>query len=170
MGENMSEELKFHQVAYVVNDLDSSVKHWADNLGIGPWTVYTLKAPGLRDCIYKGAKTEFSLRHAMAFAGNMQFELVQPLDGPSIFKDQLTTIGEGMNHVGCIVQDHPAAVADFLARGFTPLQSAAGFGAEGDGAFAYFQPPDGISAIVELISPPKVRIKPDYIYPAQEGA
>jgi 4-hydroxy 2-oxovalerate aldolase len=34
-----------------------------------------------------------------------------------------------MNHVGCIVQDHPAAVADFLARGFTPLQSAAGFGA-----------------------------------------
>jgi len=32
MGENMSEELKFHQVAYVVNDLDSSVKHWADNL------------------------------------------------------------------------------------------------------------------------------------------
>ena len=106
----------------------------------------------------------------MAFAGNMQFELVQPLDGPSIFKDQLETIGEGMNHVGCIVQDHPAAVADFLARGFTPLQSAAGFGAEGDGAFAYFQPPDITSAIVELISPPKVRIKPDYIYPAQEGA
>jgi hypothetical protein len=106
----------------------------------------------------------------MAFSGTMQFELVQPLDGPSIFKDQLNTTGEGMNHVGCIVQDHPAAVADFLARGFTPLQSAAGFGAEGDGAFAYFQPPDGISAIVELISPPKVRIQPDYIYPTPEGS
>ena len=111
----MSEELKFHQVAYVVKDLDSSVRHWADNLGIGPWTVYTLKAPGLRDCIYKGEKTQFSLRHAMAFSGTMQFELVQPLDGPSIFKDQLNTTGEGMNHVGCIVQDHPAAVADFSA-------------------------------------------------------
>ena len=34
-----------------------------------------------------------------------------------------------MNHMGCIVQDHPAAVADFISRGFTPLQSGAGFGA-----------------------------------------
>jgi hypothetical protein len=67
------------------------------------------------------------------------------------------------------VQDHPAAVADFLARGFTPLQSASGFGAEGDGAFAYFRPPFGAGTIVELISPPKVRIQPDYIYPVAEG-
>jgi catechol 2,3-dioxygenase-like lactoylglutathione lyase family enzyme len=165
----MSEELKFHQVAYVVKDLDKAVKHWADDLGIGPWTVYTLKSPGLKNCVYKGQATDFGIRHAMAFSGNLQFELVEPLHGPSILRDQLDSTGEGMNHVGCIVQDHPAAVADFIARGFTPLQSAAGFGAEGDGAFAYFQPPDGISAIVELISPPKVRIQPDYIYPAPEG-
>ena len=49
----MSEELKFHQVAYVVKDLDKAVKNWADNLGIGPWTVYTLKSPGLKNCVYK---------------------------------------------------------------------------------------------------------------------
>lgn len=91
----MSEELKFHQVAYVVKDLYTSVRHWSDNLNIGPWTVYTLKAPGLRDCIYKGSKSECSLRHAMAFAGNMQFELVQLLDGPSIFKDQLAILARG---------------------------------------------------------------------------
>ena len=47
----MSEELKFHQVAYVVKDLDSSVRHWADNLGIGPWTVYTLKAPDRKSVV-----------------------------------------------------------------------------------------------------------------------
>jgi methylmalonyl-CoA/ethylmalonyl-CoA epimerase len=66
------------------------------------------------------------------------------------------------------VQDHPAAVADLIARGFTPLQSAASFGAEGDGAFAYFRPPFGAGTIIELISPPKVRIQPDYTYPNTE--
>ena len=65
----MSEELKFHQVAYVVKDLDKAVKHWADNLGIGPWTVYTLKSPGLKNCVYKGQATDFGIRHAMAFSG-----------------------------------------------------------------------------------------------------
>jgi catechol 2,3-dioxygenase-like lactoylglutathione lyase family enzyme len=165
----MGEELKFHQVAYVVNDLDAAVKHWVDDLGIGPFTVYTLKSPGLKNCVYKGEATDFGLRHAMGWSGTTQIELVQPLHGPSIFKDQLESTGEGLNHIGCIVQDHPAAVADFLARGFTPLQSAAGFGAEGDGAFAYFRPPFGAGTIVELISPPKVRIQPDYIYLATEG-
>ena len=85
----MSEELKFHQVAYVVKDLDKAVKHWADDLGIGPWTVYTLKSPGLKNCVYKGQATDFGIRHAMAFSGNLQFELVEPLHGPSIFRDQL---------------------------------------------------------------------------------
>lgn len=165
----MTEELKFHQVAYVVHDLDAAVKHWADDLGIGPFTVYTLNPPALKNCIYKGKATDFGLRHAMGWSGTTQIELVQPLHGPSIFQDQLDSTGQGLNHIGCIVQDHPAAVADFLARGFTPLQSASGFGAEGDGAFAYFRPPFGAGTTVELISPPKVRIQPDYIYPVAEG-
>ena len=94
---------------------------------------------------------------------------MQPLNGPNFFQIQLNSAGQGLNHIGCIVQYHPAAVADFLERGFTPLQSASGFGAEGDGAFAYFRPPFGAGTILELISPPKVRIQPDYIYPVAEG-
>ena len=51
-----------------------------------------------------------------------------------------------------------------LAAGFEPLQSARGFGAEGDGAFAYFQPP-GLAVVIELIEAPRVRIEPEFIYP-----
>lgn len=164
----MSEDLHFHQVAFVVRDLDAAVRHWADDLGIGPWSVWTMRPPALRETLYRGQPVKFGLRHALAWSGNVQFELVQPLEGPSIFRDQLDATGEGPNHVGVVVEDHPAAVADFVARGFTPLQSATGFGASQDGAFAYFSPPDGISAIVELISPPSERFAPEYIYPDEE--
>lgn len=155
----------FKQVAIVVRDLESAVRQYAEQLGIGPWTAYTLGAPRLRDMVYRGEPTEFSLRHALAFSGDLQFELVQPLDGPSIFAEHLEQHGEGLQHIGKYVPDHAAAVDEALRRGWTPLQSARGFGATGDGAFAYFAPTAGFSTVVELISAPAVRIEPDFVYP-----
>lgn len=166
----MSEKAKagspaYHQVAFVVRDVDEAVRHWADDLGIGPWSVWTMRPPALIETMYHGQPAAFGLKHALAWSGTMQFELVQPLEGPSIFADQLDAIGEGPNHIGMVVSDHAAAVADYIARGFVPLQCARGFGASKDGAFAYFQPPHDISTIVELISPPTVRFDPEYTYP-----
>ncbi len=154
----------FKQCAVVVGDLDEAVRLWADRLGIGPWTAYRLEAPLLKEMRYHGEPVEFSLRHALAWQGELQFELVQPLGGPSIFADHLAAHGEGMHHVGKYVADHAGAVAEAIAAGFVPLQSARGFGAEGDGAFAYFQPP-GVPMIVELIEAPKIRIEPEFVYP-----
>jgi catechol 2,3-dioxygenase-like lactoylglutathione lyase family enzyme len=156
----------FKQCALVVEDLDEAVRRWHDELGIGPWTGFRLEPPRLKDMVYHGERVQFSLRHALAWQGEMQFELVQPLDGPSIHADHLAAHGPGMHHIGKYVPDHPAAVAAALAAGFEPLQSARGFGAEGDGAFAYFQPP-GLAVVVELIEAPRVRIEPEFVYPAR---
>ncbi len=153
----------FKQCAVVVRDLDEAVRRWGEYLGIGPWTAYRLEPPRLKQMRYHGREVEFSLRHALAWQGELQFELVQPLSGPSIFADHLATHGEGLQHVGKYVEDHVGAVAEALAAGFVPLQSARGFGAEGDGAFAYFQPP-GVAMVVELISAPRVRVEPEFIY------
>jgi hypothetical protein len=114
---------------------------------------------------YHGDAVRFSLRHALAWQGEVQFELVEPLAGPSIFRDHLDAHGEGLHHVGKYVTDHASAVGEAIASGFTPVQSARGFGAEGDGAFAYLMPP-GVPMIIELISPPRVRIEPEFVYPA----
>jgi catechol 2,3-dioxygenase-like lactoylglutathione lyase family enzyme len=158
----------FMQVAFVVHDLDDAVRRWSDELDIGPWTAYRLDPTRIREMRYHEQDVAFSFLHALAWQGNLQFELVQPLDGPSIFADHLEQHGEGLHHVGKVVDDHAAAVAEALARGFTPLQSARGHGAEGDGAFAYFQPP-GMDLIVELIDPPRVRIEPEFVYPPTGG-
>jgi hypothetical protein len=158
----------FKQIALVVYDLDAAVRAWSAELGIGPWTAYRYAPPSLKEMRYRGEDVEFSLRHALAWQGDVQFELVQPLDGPSIFADHLAEHGEGLQHVGKYVSDHPAAVAEALAAGFVPLQSARGFGAEGDGAFAYFQPP-GVALVVELIEAPRTRIEPEFVYPPPGG-
>jgi hypothetical protein len=158
----------FKQCAVVVEDLDEAVRRWHEQLGIGPWTAYRLEPPILKEMRYHGEEVEFSLRHALAWQGEMQFELVQPLGGPSIFADHLSGHGEGMHHVGKYVADHPSAVEEAMTAGFVPLQSARGFGVEGDGAFAYFQAP-GVSMIIELIEAPRIRIEPEFVYPPAGG-
>jgi methylmalonyl-CoA/ethylmalonyl-CoA epimerase len=158
----------YKQVALVVHDLDEAVRRWADQLGIGPWTAYEYGPERLKEMRYFEREVEFSFRHALAWQGELQFELVQPLAGPSLFADQLDQRGEGLHHIAKFVDDHPAAVAEALAHGYTPLMSARGHGAEGDGAFAYFRPP-GIGLIVELIEPPRVRIEPAFVYPPSGG-
>ena len=156
----------FKQVAMVVEDLEASVHaHW-DLLGIGPWSVYTLAPPRLKDGFYHGREVEFSLRHALGWSGDVQFELVQPLDGPSIFADHLEEHGEGLHHIGVYVPDHAAAVSQIEGAGFRPLQGARGFGETGDGAFAYFACDHPLAAIVEVIEAPSVRMPPELVVPA----
>lgn len=153
------------QLAFVVRELEAGMRAWAGLVDVGPWAGYTLGPPRLRDMVYRGEPAEFTFRHALAWSGELQIELVQPVSGPSIFADHLAEHGEGMQHVGIIVLDHAAACETLLARGFTPVQSAAGFGLDGSGRFAYFEPPHGIGTVVELIDPPKQRADPEVVHP-----
>lgn len=153
------------QVAWVVRDLERAVRNYADLLGIGPWTAYDLTPEILQDGRYYGSPAQFGLRHALGWKGEVQFELVQPTSGPSIFSDHLSEHGEGLHHVGIYVDDHDAAVQEVLAQGFDPIQSARGFGANGDGAFAYFLSPDLAGCVVELIKAPSVRRQPLFVFP-----
>jgi methylmalonyl-CoA/ethylmalonyl-CoA epimerase len=158
----------FKQFALVVEDIDEAVRSWHSQFGIGPWTAWHLGPGVLQDMTYKGEAVEFDFIHALAWQGEVQFELVQPLSGPSIFADHLKEHGPGLQHMGKYVEDHPGAVEAVVAAGFVPVQSARGFGAEGDGAFAYFQPPGVGGLTVELISAPKVRRPPHFVYPTPE--
>jgi catechol 2,3-dioxygenase-like lactoylglutathione lyase family enzyme len=155
------------QIALVVEDLDGAVRSWWDRLGVGPWTVYELAPPRLKDMFHRGQDVEFSLRHALGWKGEVQFELVQPLDGPSIFAEHLEEHGEGLHHLGVYVPDHASAVAQLEEQGFEAIQGARGFGETGDGAFAYFESDHPLAAIIEVIEAPSVRMQPAYVYPEQ---
>lgn len=157
------------QVALVVRDLEASVRAYWELLRIGPWTAFTYDPSFLRDMRYHGKEARFGLRHALAWREGVQLELVQPLEGPSIFQDHLDAHGEGLHHLGIYVPDHASAVRELEGQGFQPLQQASGFGRDGDGAFAYFACPLPLAAIVELIGAPSARRDPDFVYPAEPG-
>ena len=92
------------QVAMVVHDLDASMKMLHDTLGWGPWNVYEHVPPKLHDTHLRGKPVAFSMLGAECeVQPGLVVELVQPLDGPSIYKEWLEEHGEGVQHIACMM-------------------------------------------------------------------
>jgi methylmalonyl-CoA/ethylmalonyl-CoA epimerase len=154
------------QIALVVPDLDAAVRASADALDIGPWNVYTIGAPWMTGMTYRGEPADFVIRHALAFSGEVMLELVQPLEGRSIWQEYLDARGPSLHHVAFYVDDFDAAAARMADRGWVPVQAGVGFGRSRDGVFTYFEHPAAVGIIVEVVKPPTERFAPEWTYPA----
>src|SRR5262249_58207049 len=86
----------------VVKDLRKTMEMYHQALGWGPWNVYEHKPPLLHSTELRGKPTPFTMLGAEVQAGPIGFELLQPLDGPSIYKEWLEQKGEGLHHLACM--------------------------------------------------------------------
>ncbi len=105
------------QMAYIVEDIQASIRWWIDEANTGPWFVLDhFWAPDQR---YRGAPSKADVAIAMAFAGHMNIELIQPLDNhPSVYRDIAERRGFGFHHVGIACADVEAERVAYEARGY----------------------------------------------------
>ncbi len=109
---------------------------------------------------YRGAPTSFAAIVALCSLGPMTYEVIQPLSGPSIWADHLQAHGDSVHHLGYYVDDIDEAVAAMAAKGYEVVQSGRGFGADGDGAFAYFDTTAAFGCYMESILGPRALVPP----------
>jgi hypothetical protein len=91
--------LAITQIAIVVKDLRKTMELYHRTLGWGPWSVFDLRPPLLHDTVMRGVPTYFTVIAASTQVGPLEVELLQPVDGPSIFKEWLDRHGEGLHHI-----------------------------------------------------------------------
>ena len=153
------------QVALVVHDLDATMAQYTERLGLGPWWVTLYGPPRLTEMRIRGEDIPYSMKLAIAWCGDTMWELIQPVDGPSICKEFLAEHGEGVHHV--LVEhsgtDFDDAVAAFSARDCPPLME----GRFGEVRFAYVDTEGPLKTVLEIVHRPEgfVRPDPDYWYP-----
>lgn len=87
------------QIGLVVPDLMASVRAYHDTFGWGPWQIFDIVPPEHRCVVVRGREVESGFRIAIARVGRLDFELIQPLDGPSQHREFLEATGGGLNHV-----------------------------------------------------------------------
>ena len=153
------------QVALVVPDLEAAVEQYWRLFGIGPWHFYTYQRPLLRAMSYHGQPGEYSMRLALAYLGPLRIELIEPGEGDTVYADFVRQHGFGVHHFGVLVEDMRTALAQAEAAGLAMTQDGSGFGAEGDGHFAYLDTEPLIGVTLELIQRPKGRVPPEKVYP-----
>jgi methylmalonyl-CoA/ethylmalonyl-CoA epimerase len=158
---------KINQIGFVVKDLDKSMEAYWKNFGIGPWRVYTYGFPFVKDTTYRGQSENFHMRIALADVGDMLFELIQHLDGETLYKEYGEIAGEGVQHLGIFVPKLADAVQEAEAAGLKVIQSGRAFGVKGDGGFAYLDTAETLGTVYELIEIPEVRFPPERIYPPE---
>lgn len=90
---------EIRQIAFVVDDIDAAMRHWAQTLGIGPF--FIKRHIRFDPYIYRGEKCSSpSVSIALANSGFIQIELIQQHDElPSIYREFIDAGRSGFQHV-----------------------------------------------------------------------
>jgi methylmalonyl-CoA/ethylmalonyl-CoA epimerase len=91
---------KVMQIGIVVRDVHASAQKWSDLYGIRPWSLYNLGPGRIDNLQVKGKPVDFAMKVALAWIGEVEIELIQPLDRKSIYYEFLKKHGEGLHHLG----------------------------------------------------------------------
>lgn len=103
------------QIAYVVEDLDASMRNWMRFAGVGPWTAY--RNTVLRGRC-RGVGTAVTMDVGLSYQGELQIELIQVRSRtPSPYQGASGDPLIGMHHLARHAQDFEAELAAAEARG-----------------------------------------------------
>ncbi len=152
------------QVCVVTASFTRTLENFV-HVGVTPWRVMHLGPHNMSEQIYRGQPAESEIRVGLARCGRTEWEVIEPLSGPSIHADWLATHGDGVHHVamrstGGNFEDRLNAASD---RGLTCVQS----GTWGGLRFAYLDGVDVIGTYIELMDVPAgfTLPEPDAWYP-----
>lgn len=153
------------QIAIVVKDIDDALERYHRALGWGPWNIYEHKPPSLHDTYLHGEATDFTMIGAETHVGEIVVELLQPVDGPSIYKEWLDSHGEGLHHIAVMrpdPADSEATMRRFEAMGAGVLME----GRIGDSIhFYYLDSEPLLKVIFESGTGHAVDLQPVRVYP-----
>ena len=125
------------QVGIVVKDLDFAIIHFKLLLGVQDFEVIDWPKPGIDpESTYYGKPAQFKLKIGFAQLGNLQIELIQPMQGKSIFTDFLETHGPGLHHIRFSERDFNQKVEQLQNAGVQMISS--GRGVRSASIWAYF--------------------------------
>ncbi len=155
------------QIAMVVEDLERTVENYYRSFGIGGWHFYTYGKPLVPRMTYRGKPADYEVRIALSYFGPTRVELIQSVRGPNVYEEFIERHGYGVQHFGVLVDDMQAAIAQAAAAGVEMIMDGAGFGADGDGHYAYLDTEDAFGVVYELIERPRAKVPPEKIYPPE---
>ena len=138
------------QSAWVVDDIDAAVQAWL-TVGIGPFFMVEYTPDLFENSTYRGSPSPISMKIALAQAGDIQIELIQPTgEQKNIYRDTVPAGTTAFHHLCYWTQDLQAEVASLVAQGYEV--AASGQVAGGGATFAYVDTSPVLGHMTELLT------------------
>ena len=135
------------QVGIVVKDIEATARAWSQLLGLPMSTIRVTNPVEQAQTEYRGERTPARARLAFFPLGQVTIELIEPLGGPSTWKEHLDARGESVHHIAFEVQGMKNTLA-YLAASNVPLLQK---GEYTGGHYAYVDSANALGVVLELL-------------------
>lgn len=135
------------QIGLVVQNIEEATQAWSRLLGVEPPEMIITDPPELSHTEYKQQSTPARAKIVFIQLGQVTLELIEPIGGPSTWRDQLDAHGPSLHHIAFEVKGMAEQVEKLADYGLQLLQR----GDYSGGRYAYMDGRSPLGAVVELL-------------------
>lgn len=135
------------QVALVVDDIGRVAKQYAAVLGVPVPPIHETGPAATTKIRYRGQTTRGRAKLAFFQLGPLSLELIEPIDGPSTWREVLERNGPGLHHIAFTVANTVATAKRLEALGATTVQT----GDFGTVNYVYVDATKPLATMLELL-------------------
>ena len=135
------------QVGIVVRDIETKAEAYARLLGVDVPEIITTAPEQEAHTRFRGASCPARARLAFFDTGAVQLELIEPVDGPSTWREFLDRKGEGVHHIAFQVTDTDAVTQRLEQVDIPVIQQ----GDYAGGRYTYVDGEQSLGLVIELL-------------------
>lgn len=141
------------QIGLIVDDLEGTMEVLEKTFGIGPFRIVDFPPPG-EDVVmkYKGEDAAFTAKFCFFDLGNIEFEIIQPLTGKTVWRDFLDTHGPGLHHIKFSVPEHGPSRSYLESQGFEIEQMGSSVGKNAGKEWVFYNTLESIGFAIETMN------------------
>lgn len=141
------------KLAFVVDDLDEYLERFATLFGLQKSESIVTGPEEETQIEYRDMPTAGRARIGYIPLENIVLELIEPIDGPSIWRSFLEKKGCGLHHIGFIVDDLAEVTADLVNLDLPCVQRGLfpGMGSSPSGTYTYHDSIEQLGFDIELL-------------------
>ncbi len=142
------------QIGLIVDDLESTLENLQNLFGIGPFKIVDFPPEGEKDVkmMYKGEEAKFKAKFCFFNLGNIELEIIQPLEGKTIWRDFLDKKGPGLHHIKFNVPTHKESQSYLLDNGINISQMGSSVGKNAGKEWVFYDTEDLIGFAIETMN------------------
>ena len=135
------------QVGIVVRDIEARAGAWAAILGLPRPAIHVTDPVERAQTTYRGMSSPARAKLAFFHLGQVDVELIEPIGGPSTWRDHLDQHGESVHHIAFRIHGMGETLASLAANGVPLIQR----GEYSGGRYAYVDGGEQLGIILELL-------------------